>query len=97
MNVVHKGTAGHFCGSDRCCFHLHSLVNGRWRVSTVGCWHPVSAGYGEPQPIGYQRLYETMVFDGDNDTEIEMTPYNDADAANRGHADTVARYLERAA
>lgn len=51
----------HFRGAQSCGFHLGTIVGGgRWAVSTVGDYWPQDAVYVEP--IGMDRLYETMVF-----------------------------------
>ena len=99
--VVHHGMPGHFIGAQRCCFRMHSTVNGRWKVSTVGCYHPLSGDQETPTPIGAgaDALYETMVFDlsGEADSEwaeVHCKRYATEEAAERGHAATIAKYLE---
>jgi hypothetical protein len=69
MSRKHIGTPGHFICADRCCFRLHTQVNGPngYRVSTVGCYHPAwvdqREAKGRPEPVGgHGRLYETFVF-----------------------------------
>lgn len=100
--TVYHGEPGHFCGSAQCCFHLHTTVRGKWRVSTVGCYHPISSrrpdgSLGPPEPVGYKRLFETMVFPitrGGRCTyqEVEMVPANTAPEAEKAHAAMVAKY-----
>jgi hypothetical protein len=93
------GEPGHFCAADACVFHLHTHVNGKWCVSTVGEWYPRGtprqANRG-PETIGSDRLYETMVFrviGKDIDlSELEMAPYNDREAAQKGHMALVEKY-----
>jgi hypothetical protein len=90
-----RGEPGHFCGADDCVFHMHTHVNGKWCVSTVGEWYP-NGRAGGPETIGSDRLYETMVFRvGDNAidlSELEMAPYNDREAAQKGHVALVEKY-----
>ena len=98
--VVHHGMPGHFCAWQRCCFRMHSTVNGRWKVSTIGCFHPLSADGPEPTPIGAgeDALFETMVFDlhdtANQWNEVHCRRYATEEAAERGHAATIAKYLE---
>lgn len=71
-----RGWAGHFCGADRCLFHLNTLLeyNGqKVVVSTVGKWL-VNYDDKEFTPIGYNRHFETMAF-----VAIDDDKYNDAD------------------
>lgn len=91
------GQAGHFVAANRCRFHLHTHV-GKWCVSTVGDWFE-SDPHGPPKEIGVDRLYETMVFEINEDGEVEsyaeaaaFAPYNDRDAANAGHMAMCRRY-----
>jgi len=78
-----RGEPGHFCGVHDCVFHMHTHVNGKWCVSTVG-------------EVGSDRLYESMVFYvGGNDidlSDLEMAPYNDREAAQKGHMALVEKY-----
>jgi hypothetical protein len=69
MTRRYIGTPGHFICADRCCFRLHTQVNGAngYRVSTVGCYHPdwteTRKAKGEPVAVGgHGKLYETFVF-----------------------------------
>lgn len=57
------GHAGHLCVAHECRFHLTTLI-GDFLISTVGAWHPIVNGKhaDEPDRIGHDRLYETMVF-----------------------------------
>lgn len=99
------GQAGHFIAANSCRFHLHTHV-GRYCVSTVGDYHPsMMRGRGdteEPNTIGLNRFYETMVFeirdDGEtNGQEIDFVGYNDRDAANAGHAELLVKLSNVAA
>lgn len=107
VEVIYRGMPGHFLGARNCCFHLHTEVAGRYRVSTVGCYH----GGGEPtyesrREIGLGRLYETYVFRlgtdgsptswGEIEGEIEGEGYNEESEAEAGHAAMVRKYVERA-
>jgi hypothetical protein len=92
------GHAGHFIGAPSCRFHLHTHV-GKFCVSTVGDYYPRGrSGSQEPERIGLDRLYETMVFDlDDNDdiasyTELTCRGYNDAEDADKGHEEVVREY-----
>jgi hypothetical protein len=95
------GTPGHLCVAARCCFHLHTTV-GEYRVSTVGCYHPESDPFREhaPEAIGYDRLYETMVFrngpsgEPDSWSELEAEGYNDPVEAERGHLALCRKWAE---
>lgn len=100
MSVVHRGIPGHFIGCRNCCFHMHSTVDGRWKVSTVGCYHPRGADSNRPEPIGAgeDSLYETMVFDLRDKSDahwsgVSCVRYATEAAAEQGHADTIAEYL----
>jgi hypothetical protein len=62
------GFAGHFVGARNCRFHLCTRV-GRYRVSTVGDYHPSTADGEAPKEIGLGRLYETFVFEVDGHGE----------------------------
>lgn len=74
-----RGWPGHFIGSDRCLFHLNTLLeyNGqKVVVSTVGRWLPNDDDKGFTT-IGYKRHFETMVFMAKEDDK-----FNDADGCN---------------
>lgn len=84
------GMPGHFIGAKRCCFHLHTHVNG-WCVSSVGCYCPGIAK--DPMQIGYNRLYETFINKLNSDTdnadviqyEVESWSANDHEQAEQNH------------
>ena len=84
------GQAGHFIAANRCRFHLHTHV-GKWCISTVGDYYEGDDPYAPPTEIGIGRLYETMVFELDENGEIkshiecDLVAYNDRDDANSGH------------
>jgi len=69
--------------------HLHTHVNG-YCISTVGEYRqtPTDTNF---TTIGYDRLYETMVFELDDEgapvsmSELDMEPYNTLSAAEEGH------------
>ncbi len=65
---VERPWPGHFIGASECRFFRTTDVNG-YRVSTVGDYRPgetvnkiLRLPADAPVPIGYRRLYETMVF-----------------------------------
>ena len=91
-----RGEPGHFCGAHDCVFHLHTHVNGKWCVSTVGEYYPLGRRRDRMEKIGGDRLYETMVFrvvGKDIDlSELEMASYNDREAAQKGHVALVEKY-----
>lgn len=89
------GMAGHFICGDKCLHHLCTKV-GNYLVSTVGDYRPKEGA--EPEQIGCDRLYETMVFKlagGECDcgcglpvivpSEIDYLPANDAPTADKNH------------
>lgn len=91
--------AGHFIGGSSCRFHLNTYV-GDYIVSTVGEYDPKGRGWGKFEQLGYDRLYETMVFRAIKETEptamccpytilvseeMEMDGYNDPVEAYNGH------------
>jgi len=86
---------GHFIEASNCRFILNTYV-GKYIVSTVGEYvSPLSDK--EFAQIGFNRLYETMVFTAQKTktkccpymvkdyTELEMIGYNDAGEAYKGH------------
>jgi hypothetical protein len=91
------GMAGHFIGSNECCFHLHTHVRG-FCVSTVGEYRPLVGGERRMMEIGYQRFFETMVFklvDGGEDHnghELVMLPAETRDEADANHEAMVQQY-----
>lgn len=95
---VYSGMPGHFIGAVNCCFHLTTRVNGKWLVSSVGCYHPGGIKTNQPEEIGLDRLFETMVFrvaadGGVSDwTEVDSAGYHDADNADVGHEMMVRKY-----
>jgi len=99
--VVHKGMAGHFICADRCCWHLQSIIDGRWMISSVGCMHDYRSeapkSYDNRVEIGCGRLYETMVFDLEvsSCSEIDMEGYNEESDADSGHFLMVEKWLKK--
>ena len=77
VNVTERGWAGHFICSGQCRFRRNTLLeykNKKWIVSTVGnMWH---LDTNELMKIGYDRWYETMVFEACDDNG-----YIDADVS----------------
>lgn len=95
------GQAGHFICAHDCLFHLHTHVNG-YCVSTIGDYYPSykrkGDDLGEAHEVGYQRMFETMIFrltsdGGVEGGELECVPYNERDEAAAGH---VAKCKEKA-
>lgn len=92
------GTPGHLIVAPRCCFRLHTTV-GRYRVSTVGCYHPPdSPDKPEPLGAGSLSLYETMVFrldasgEVDDWSEIDSERWATEEAAEAGHMAYCRKY-----
>lgn len=102
--VRHYGEPGHFCGGDRCVWHLHTHVNG-WCVSSVGEYKPKSHDNSSWEPLGAAhddrggRIYETMVFpsvgDGHPDrwTSYTMKPAWSREEADENHA-AIVEYMK---
>lgn len=94
------GGPGHFCASYSCRYHLHTHVNGRFCVSTVGAYHPRDAA--KMETVGCDRYYETMVFpltdDGgvDDWSGLTMRGYQTSEEADVGHLAVVVEYQEKA-
>lgn len=93
------GMAGHFCCSDQCCFRLHTVV-GEYRVSTVGCYHPISDQTGKPHTLkgSDSSLYETMVFAVADDgpmIELDTDAYMTETEAEDGHLRMCLVWQER--
>lgn len=83
--------AGHFIGAEDCEFFIHDDT-GRYCVSTVGDYRPD----GVRREIGYQRFYETMVFDKQSKesrwSEVDGNGYMTEPEAKTGHAELLAKY-----
>lgn len=98
MRIEH-GTPGHFIGAPNCCFRRHTSVDGLYRISTVGCYHPMGKTEEPMEIIGWNRYFETMVFrlgpDGEpvDWGECESDAYQTAEEAQRGHEAMVEKYL----
>lgn len=101
------GYPGHFIAAPWCLFHLHTSVDGRYRVSTVGDYRPAHERHvervGPMREIGYQRYFETMVFrlgrDGDpaSWSEMDADGYATAEEAAAGHEAMCAKYEAKCA
>lgn len=83
MNWIWMGRVAHFIGGDSCHFHLATVVgNGSYIVSTVGDYRPRGLYDDEtgertkPQEIGARRLYETMVFNAEEQPPDSCCPYH---------------------
>lgn len=105
----HLGMPGHFIGSNRCVWHMTTIV-GPYLVSTVGDWRPFD-GNAKPEQIGVDRLYETMVFmagtpcarpecmcgvPSHDDMSIDFAGYNMAGDAQAGHEKMVKKWALQA-
>lgn len=90
---VYMPHAGHFIAGDSCRFRLNTYV-GKYIVSTVGEY---ITDRGDEEELGFDRKYETMVFEAhksenkccpyeiDASKEVEMVGYNTAGDAYEGH------------
>ena len=59
-----RGWPGHFIAANFCTFRRNTLLEygeKKWVISTVGAYFPM--GMGQPESIGANRWYETMVFE----------------------------------
>lgn len=86
---------GHFIASDRCRFFRHTHIGERYCVSTVGDYYP--EGSGRRVAIGWERFFETYVFDlaaseGDRWNEIDSLPAQTREDATTAHEDLVAKW-----
>jgi hypothetical protein len=105
--TVERGFAGHFIGSNSCRYTRTTDIDGRWRVSTVGDYHPAMSRSREE--IGYKRFFETMVFALSPEacdcgceaqkvaswSALEAEGYQTLAEADLGHAAMVERWLHR--
>ena len=84
VNVIERGWAGHFIGSNRCLFRRNTLLeykDKKWIVSTVGAYRNRE---NKMDSIGYRRWYETMAFeayeeDGYIDANVRSEIFFDSD------------------
>lgn len=59
----------HYILSQRCCFGISTWVPGLYVVSSVGCCHTrrdEDRSLGNIETVGYQRHFESMVFECDD-------------------------------
>lgn len=105
MTRRYRGHPGHFVGSARCLWHLHTEVPG-FKVSSVGDYRPDLGRHNEavgslhPIVIGY--FYESHVYALDA-VGRELTPgvpdevrgYQTASEAEAGHAELIDKYERR--
>lgn len=100
LQVTEHDRPGHFICADRCRWFRHHHV-GRWCVSSVGEYdrdgdgtHHAIGGRGPGEP---PQLYETMVFQLDEDYETEDWSERDSDRyatraeAEAGHKAMIAK------
>lgn len=99
VKIRWSGMAGHFIGARDCCFHLNTQV-GRYRISSVGCYHPDRTS-DKLEEIGYGRFFETYVFrvgrDGkiEDYLEIDGLGSNTPEQAEKAHMKMIAKYAKR--
>ena len=96
MRVEQKGMPGHFICASRCCFHIHHVIDDKYKVSSVGCYHTRADGfnYENREEIGHGRLYETMVFTRDGWDELDMEGYNEERDAEAGHQKMLEKWIK---
>jgi len=91
VTTKERGWAGHFIGSNRCLFRRNTLItygDTKWIVSTVGNMRSpidmpeLNIKKNQADTIGYQRWYETMVFESSYDV------YDDPDVSKEIHIDS---------
>ena len=103
---IYQGFAGHFICGYKCYFRLNTVIDKKYIISTVGDMrdHPEA----EPERIGCDRFYETMVFTAkecdcgcagyvvDDLSEIDMTPSDNYKEAAENHEAMCQKYEEKA-
>lgn len=67
----------------------NEIVNDKWRVSTV--FLGIDHSFGEGEPL----LFETMVFEGDDATDLDCARYSTWEQAVAGHAHMVEVWKAR--
>lgn len=73
-------------------FAMRTIIDGRWRISTVG--GPTRAHHPMQIPVGFNRVYETMVFDGlSSGADIDMDGYQTEEEARAGHERMVQKVI----
>lgn len=75
---IWSGRPGHFIDADRCLFRLCTDI-GSVRVSTIGAYYPKD-DYEEMITLGFERHYETMVFNLSKGGEINNWTEIDAES-----------------
>ena len=105
MTQKHFGTPGHFCASNHCQYHRHTLVNDKYVVSTIARLQ--YEGREEYQKIRLDRWGETYVFNvkGISDCgcpdidceEIDSLSYSEEDIKvcsimDNGHDQMIRKY-----
>ena len=96
-----RGWAGHFCCSARCLFRRNTLLEYKDKkiiVSTVG---QMKLDNGDIDTIGYNRYYETMVFEAnyldtkyyDIDVTSQIISFNNNWCINKIDADNEANEM----
>lgn len=80
-NWIHMPHPGHFICAYECRFRMNTWVNG-YIISTIGEMirkQPVKDEEFKYDEVGYNRLYETMVFKSEPKLEVACCPYRVAD------------------
>ncbi len=69
LKITERGWPGHYICAEYCLFRRNTLIEYgdlKWIVSTVGRQLPANdSDYWET--VGYERYYETMVFEAEQD------------------------------
>ncbi len=96
------GHGGHFCASEYCDFRLHTLVDGKYVISTIGDYFP-GGNRKKKENVGCDRLFETCVFRATGECmpcgcprwdglEIDMLPAQTAIEARDNHMAMIEKY-----
>jgi len=112
IKIINHGYAGHFICAERCLFRRNTTVedisqNKAITVSTVGDFRMKGDFEGEPQTVGLDRYYETMMFEaykGDEfhghrywyaDVTKDLTGYLDEWAISEPYKDYLADEMHK--
>lgn len=113
MKITELGCAGHFIGARNCAFRRHTQVGKRFRISTVGEYHPKENGPRETIGAGENSFFETYVFkttgkpceDSEDCGCMEVADWSEIDGsrwatageAQKGHEAFVKKYANLSA
>ena len=100
-NIKWFGSQLHFCGE--CNWHMATVVNDMYLISTVGDWYNVK---GEREEVGIRRFYETMVFkikgymecgcpSVSSFDEIDFEGYDTCKEATQGHMLMIDKWAKK--